>query len=165
MIPAPARSPRFLSSACLALLVAVLASGCVYRPNIQQGNLLTLEDTSKVEVGMTRSQVRYLLGTPMVSDPFAPHRWDYVYRMKYGRDRRVDTAHFIVFFDGDKVTRVEQPDPPEPPRPTKFDKKKQKKLAEQEAAAKEAAAAASRAAPPLPPDEAPPPGTPQPAGN
>jgi len=103
----------------LALLLAALTSGCVYRPNIQQGNLLTLKEVDQVTVGMSRSQVRYLLGTPMVSDPFAPQRWDYVYRMQYGRDKNVDTAHFVVRFDGDKVTAVEKLDLPEPPRTAK----------------------------------------------
>jgi len=107
------------------LLLAVLGTGCVYRPNIQQGNLLTVEEVNQVTVGMTRSQVRYLLGTPMVSDPFAPQRWDYVYRMRYGRDRSVDTAHFVVRFDGDTVSSVEMLDPPEPPRDARGKRSKQ----------------------------------------
>jgi len=69
-----------------------------------------VKDIEQVQVGMTRSQVRFLLGTPMVSDPFAPHRWDYVYRMEYGRRRSVDSAHFIVHFEGDKVVKVEMLD-------------------------------------------------------
>lgn len=101
----------------LALLAAAtLLGGCVYRPDIQQGNLLTVKDIEQVTVGMTRSQVRFLLGTPMVSDPFAPQRWDYIYRMQYGRDRKIDSAHFIVYFEGDKVSRVETLDVLEPPR-------------------------------------------------
>ena len=100
------------------LAAAALLGGCVYRPDIQQGNLLTMEDIRKVEVGMSRSQVRFLLGTPMVSDPFAPHRWDYVYRMEYGRRRSVDSAHFIVHFEGDKVVKVEMLDEIGPSRRT-----------------------------------------------
>jgi len=100
----------------LALLVAaMLLGGCVYRPDIQQGNLLSAEDLDQVTVGMTRSQVRYLLGTPMVSDPFAPHRWDYVYRLQHSRHRQVDSAHFIVFFESDKVVRFETRGVPRPP--------------------------------------------------
>ena len=97
-------------SLIFTLLAAAVLSGCVYRPDIQQGNLLSVKDIEQVEVGMTRSQVRFLLGTPMVSDPFAPHRWDYVYRMEYGRRRSVDSAHFIVHFEGDKVVKVEMLD-------------------------------------------------------
>jgi len=103
--------PRSLTFALLA--AAGLLGGCVYRPDIQQGNLLSVKDVEQVQVGMTRSQVRFLLGTPMVSDPFAPHRWDYVYRMAYGRrNRSLDSAHFIVFFEGDTVVRVEMRDTP-----------------------------------------------------
>ena len=114
----------------LALVTAAaLLGGCVYRPDIQQVNLLTMEDIRKVEVGMSRSQVRFLLGTPMVSDPFAPHRWDYVYRMQYGRDRAVITAHFVVWFEGDKVAKVETLDNPEPSRKAREAKQKKQKEA------------------------------------
>jgi outer membrane protein assembly factor BamE len=98
------------------LAVSVAAAGCVYRPDIQQGNLLKISTIEQVTVGMSRSQVRYLLGTPMVSDPFAPDRWDYVYSLTYGRERHTDLAHFVVRFDGEKVSSVEKLNLPEPPR-------------------------------------------------
>ena len=66
------RIGRHRARALALLLAAALAAGCVYRPDIQQGNLLSVEDIDQVTVGMTRSQVRYLLGTPMVSDPLRP---------------------------------------------------------------------------------------------
>ena len=97
----------------LLLAAAAASSGCVYRPNIQQGNLLKVEDVDQVTAGMTRSQVRYLLGTPMVSDPFHPDRWDYVFSFKRGRERKTDSAHFIVYFEGDKVSRVDKPNLPD----------------------------------------------------
>lgn len=109
-----------LRAALLLGLVVVaggIASGCVYRPNIQQGNLLEVEDVEQVQTGMTRSQVRYLLGTPMIMDPFSPDRWDYVYTLKRGRQRGIDRAHFVVHFDDDKVNRVEKLDLPEPAAP------------------------------------------------
>ena len=149
------------------LAAAALLGGCVYRPDIQQGNLLTMEDIRKVEVGMSRSQVRFLLGTPMVSDPFAPHRWDYVYRMQYGRDRAVITAHFVVWFEGDKVSRVETRDDPEPPRRAREAKKKQKQDAPAPTPAADSAPATNPAsagsppptAEPAAPAPAPPPGS------
>jgi outer membrane protein assembly factor BamE len=123
-----------------AALIAVLlsgtllaAGGCVYRPNIQQGNLLKTEDVDQVTVGMTRSQVRYLLGTPMLADPFDPQRWDYLYTFRRGREERVDRAHFIVRFDGDKVSKVEKPDLPEPPRIDPEQEKAKKQLLEEQA--------------------------------
>jgi outer membrane protein assembly factor BamE len=103
-----------ISRAALALVLGVLlgATGCVYRPTIQQGNLLKSEDVDQVTVGMTRSQVRYLLGTPMVADPFDPQRWDYIYTLQRGRERHRDRAHYIVHFEGDKVSRIEKPGRP-----------------------------------------------------
>src|SRR5688572_9091823 len=71
-----------------ALLAALLALGaCVYRINIQQGNFLDPKALEQLQAGMTRSQVRFLLGTPMVADAFDPDRWDYVYYFKRGRLR------------------------------------------------------------------------------
>jgi len=85
----------------------------VYRIDVQQGNFLENKDIDQINVGMTRSQVRYLLGTPMVADPFQPARWDYVYYLKKGRSRKVQQRHFIVFFEGDSVVRIERPTEPE----------------------------------------------------
>ena len=143
-------------TALTLLAAATLLGACVYRPDIQQGNLLTQQDIDQVTAGMTRSQVRFLLGTPMISDPFAPHRWDYVYRLEHGRKRKLSTAHFVVFFDGDKVTRVETLDPPDPVvDPLAEERKKYKK--KQDAA--EDAAIAPPPPPAAPPAEPPLPGT------
>ncbi len=93
----------------LGLGVCVLASGCVYRINIQQGNFLDQAAVEQVKPGMTRSQVRYLLGTPMVADPFNKERWDYIYYLKKGRTRHVDSRRVTVYFDGEKVARLDKP--------------------------------------------------------
>ena len=92
-----------------ALLMGSGLTGCVHRIDIQQGNFLDVEDIDRVAVGMTRIQVRALLGTPMVADPFVNTRWDYVYYLKRGRVTEPVRRHFIVFFDsGDKVERIEK---------------------------------------------------------
>jgi outer membrane protein assembly factor BamE len=149
---------RKVALALALFAAATLLGGCVYRPDIQQGNLLSVKDIEQVTVGMSRSQVRFLLGTPMVSDPFAPHRWDYVYRMQYGRDRKVDSAHFIVFFEGDKVVRVESHDVPEPQHaPSEKRKKKDKDVA--------ATDVATQDPPPLPSVAQPQPDSPQPGSD
>lgn len=109
------------------LLGAALGSGCVYRPNIQQGNLLEVKDVDQVQAGMTRSQVRYLLGTPMIADPFDPQRWDYIYTFRRGRERTADRAHFVVRFDGDRVSQVEKLDLPERPLATQVQQQKPKR--------------------------------------
>jgi outer membrane protein assembly factor BamE len=93
----------------VSLTASLLATGCVYRINIQQGNFLNQSAVDTVKEGMTRSQVRYLLGTPMVADPFDKERWDYVYYLKKGRSRHVDERRVTVYFDGDKVARLDKP--------------------------------------------------------
>ena len=139
-----------ISRAALALVLGVLlgATGCVYRPTIQQGNLLKSEDVDQVTVGMTRSQVRYLLGTPMVADPFDPQRWDYIYTLQRGRERHRDRAHYIVHFEGDKVSRIEKPGRPVLPQ---GNEQQQKTPAESQAPTE----AATPSSPPVAPEEQP----------
>lgn len=105
----------------MTLAAAALLSGCVYRMNIQQGNFLEPRAISQLQVGMTRSQVRYLLGTPMVPDAFDKDRWDYLYYLKKGRLRAPEQRHLIVYFQEEKVTRFDSKDvgpmPPAEERP------------------------------------------------
>jgi outer membrane protein assembly factor BamE len=91
------------------MALVALASGCVYRINIQQGNFLDQTAVDQVKPGMTRSQIRYLLGTPMVADSFNKERWDYIYYLKKGRSRHVDSRRVTVYFDGDKVAKLDKP--------------------------------------------------------
>lgn len=100
----PMARPRLLALAALALLLGL--TGCVYRMDIQQGNYLDGKTVSQLKVGMTRSQVRYLLGTPMVEDVFNTDRWDYIYYYKRGYVRRPLESRVIVYFNGDKVQRL-----------------------------------------------------------
>jgi outer membrane protein assembly factor BamE len=93
------------------LAAAVLAACTPHRVEVRQGNYLTAEVVEQLEVGMTREQVMYLLGTPVVSSPFHADRWDYVYSRE--RHRFPDEyAYLIVWFDGDVVERVEIKSPP-----------------------------------------------------
>jgi outer membrane protein assembly factor BamE len=92
------------------LACLLLASACVYRINVQQGNFLDQNAVEQVKTGMTRSQVRYLLGTPMVADTFDKERWDYIYYLKKGRSRKVDSRRVTVYFDAaDKVAKIDKP--------------------------------------------------------
>jgi len=119
MKTAPAR-PRLLLLGALATLT-VLLSACVYRIDIQQGNLLDDDKIEQVEVGMTRSQVRFLLGTPVVRDSFHEDRWDYVYYFRSGRSRDVERTWMIVHFDGDIVASIDRNAQLEPRRSGLFD--------------------------------------------
>ena len=100
---------KILQSLALAAALAVGGFGCVYRINIQQGNYLDQAAVEQVKDGMTRSQVRYLLGTPMVADSFDKERWDYIYYLKKGRTRHIDSRRVTVYFDGDKVAKIDKP--------------------------------------------------------
>jgi len=90
------------------VLIGLLLAGCVYRIDIQQGNLIEQADIDQVQVGMTRSQVQFLLGTPMVSDSFHRDRWDYTYYFRKGRSRDIERRWLVVYFDGDRVARIER---------------------------------------------------------
>ena len=83
-----------------------LAAGCVYQASLSQGNLLKQSDLDQVKVGMTRSQVRFLLGTPMIDDPFHEERWDYVYYLKVGREKATFKRWVSIYFDGDTVREI-----------------------------------------------------------
>jgi outer membrane protein assembly factor BamE len=94
--------------------VTVLLAGCVptlpalapFKMDIQQGNVVTQEMVAKLQPGMTRSQVRFALGTPLVVDPFRTNRWDYVYRFEKG-GKLAEHRHIVVIFQDDKLARIE----------------------------------------------------------
>lgn len=100
---------RVVVAACLWLL-----AGCVYRVDVQQGNLLEATDIEAVKPGMTRSQVRFLLGSPVVTDSFDQSRWDYIYYFRKGRAQRADRRWLIVYFDDDLVREVRRDVPVQP---------------------------------------------------
>jgi outer membrane protein assembly factor BamE len=81
--------------------------------DIRQGNFLEQAQLSKLKPGMTRSQVRFLLGTPLIVDPFHPDRWDYLY-VDRKKGRLVDYRRLTLYFDGDKLTRALTDLPAEP---------------------------------------------------
>ena len=90
----------------LLLSTTLVVAGCVYRASISQGNLIKQDDLDQVEVGMTRNQVRFLLGTPMIDDPFRANRWDYVYYLVIGRDDPSFQRWVSIFFVDDKVSEI-----------------------------------------------------------
>ena len=103
-----------IRSRILTLLLPCLVCACVYRVDVQQGNLLEDTDIDAVKAGMTRSQVRFLLGTPVVDDAFHADRWDYIYYFREGRSRKAERRWLIVYFDGDFVRSIERDVPIEP---------------------------------------------------
>lgn len=105
--PARLRLTRPLVALAVLLATGVVSSGCVYRVAVQQGNFLDPRQVSQLQDGMTRSQVRFLLGTPMLPDAFDNDRWDYVYYLKLGRGGITEQRRLTVFFADDRVARIE----------------------------------------------------------
>jgi outer membrane protein assembly factor BamE len=118
------RSRRTAASA--ALLSAVLiTAGCgsvtgylphflePYRPDIQQGNVITSDMVDQLRPGMTRDQVRFMLGTPLLTDAFHPERWDYLYYLnpRVGAPQR---RNLVVYFKDNRLDHfTSDPMPPE----------------------------------------------------
>jgi outer membrane protein assembly factor BamE len=94
----------------LALLLAsplALAAGCVYRMEIQQGNYVSQESASQLKLGMTKDQVRFVLGTALLVDIFHEDRWDYVYWRQRANSREVEERRFTLLFRDGTLNRIE----------------------------------------------------------
>ncbi len=122
MAPKRARHLHFPRHLLLAALLSLAATGCIYRMPIQQGNYLQPSDVAQLATGMTRSQVKFLLGTPMVPTGFDSRRWDYYYYLKMNRRAKPLERRVTVYFENDTVARIERdtPDgvlPPPVPNP------------------------------------------------
>jgi outer membrane protein assembly factor BamE len=101
---------RMTSRSARALILLALAGplgGCLYRMQIQQGNYLDPVVIAQVKPGMTHSQVRYLLGTPMVPGAFDNSRWDYDYYLKTKRLKGPGRGHVSIYFTNNLVARVD----------------------------------------------------------
>jgi outer membrane protein assembly factor BamE len=96
----------------LLFVASLLSSGCstskipgVYRPDVQQGNVVTQEMVNKLRPGMSRQQVQYIMGTPLLVDVFHQNRWEYLYSMEPGNEDRQQERISIYFEDG-RLTRI-----------------------------------------------------------
>jgi outer membrane protein assembly factor BamE len=99
-----------------ALALAAPLAGCSYVPRIpgvtpyrievQQGNFISQEMVSQLKAGMSREQVRFVLGTPLLADAFHGDRWDYIY-WREAPDGRRESRKLVVFFADDKLQRLD----------------------------------------------------------
>jgi outer membrane protein assembly factor BamE len=100
-----------ISTLCTATLFVAACSDTgkipgVYRPDIQQGNVVTQEMVDKLRPDMTKAQVRYIMGTPLLVDTFHQDRWDYLYSLEAeGNDRTQE--RLSIFFEDDRLARIE----------------------------------------------------------
>jgi len=88
----------------ISVIAAILLAGCsefpgVYKIDIPQGNVVTQEMVDTLRPGMTQNQVRYVLGTPLVTDSFNNNRWDYIYRNQSGETGVITQKRLTVLFD------------------------------------------------------------------
>ena len=99
-----------------ALILPLCTVGCgnftlfpgVHRIEIQQGNIIDQDMVDQLKPGMTKAQVRFVLGTPLIADTFDQERWDYYYSTAIGAyDRNKVTERFSVFFKDDALHSFE----------------------------------------------------------
>lgn len=105
---------RIFRSLAIALPFVVILAGCTgfpYKLDVPQGNLVSTEQLGKLEIGMTRNQVRFVLGTPLVTDPFHSDRWDYFYSLRHD-DKVTTTKRITIVFTNDALSAVNGDDVP-----------------------------------------------------
>lgn len=94
-------------------LTAITLSGCeswlpeAHKIDIQQGNQVNIEDLDRLKIGMTKQQVKYLLGTPLLQDAFHQNRWDYLYYIQPGK-QSARQSRVSLYFDGDTLSRIDR---------------------------------------------------------
>ena len=98
-----------LALACSALGACTRVPRIVneYKIDVQQGNVVTQEMVSQLRPGLSKDQVRFILGTPLLMDIFHANRWDYIYRLHKGSTGETEEQKLTLFFDGEgRLARV-----------------------------------------------------------
>jgi outer membrane protein assembly factor BamE len=109
------------------ILLSLLLASCnsvpfltPYKMDIRQGNFVTPDMREKLKIGMTKPQVRYVLGTPMINDIFHNNRWDYAYRLE--RDgKAIEQQNMTLYFEGENLSRIVDGSQPVKTAPAKAD--------------------------------------------
>jgi len=102
----------------ISMAAVAILSGCsfpgVHKIDIPQGNIVTQEMIDQLRPGMSRSQVRFIMGTPLLLDTFNRDRWDYLYSYQDGDEPR-EQERISLFFKDDRLTRFSGDFRPTPP--------------------------------------------------
>ena len=101
---------QFLSSLIILLLIFSCSLPRVYEVVISQGNLIDEDMMEKLEVGMTESQVKYVLGSPLIADTFTPNRWDYYTSVTQG-NKKFTEKKITLYFEDKKLVSWEGEEP------------------------------------------------------
>lgn len=96
-----------LLASCSDMSMPKLGLFTPHKIEIRQGNMVTPEMREKLKTGMSHLQVRSVLGTPLVNDPFHASRWDYVYRLEQG-GKVVEQQRLTLYFDEDRLARIDE---------------------------------------------------------
>jgi len=97
------------------ILAATLAAGCIYKIDVEQGNFVTQDMVDRVKPGMTKAQVKQILGTPLLTDVFHADRWDYYFDNAKSGKRVAHKKLTVVFKDDKMVSVTGEANPPLPP--------------------------------------------------
>ena len=110
---APLEFPAVMPSRRLVLwlfaaLVFGALTGCYpgYRMDVEQGNIVSPEQRVQLQLGMDRREARFVLGSPLVKDPFHADRWDYVYSLRDGATGTLDQQRLSLFFEDDLLIDI-----------------------------------------------------------
>lgn len=114
----------------ILILAGFALSGCsslrniswLHHIDIQQGNVVTQDQVDNLQPNMTRRQVLFLMGTPLVADAFHENRWDYLYTLK-AKKKKPEYQRVTLVFNGDNLAKIEgdlrpNPNGPQPPKPS-----------------------------------------------
>ena len=89
----------------ITILASLSLTACsIHRLDVQQGNVIEQEQVDQLEIGITKDQVVFLMGTPLIIDIFRENRWDYVYSLK--TDKGIEQQRLTVHFQDEKVVKV-----------------------------------------------------------
>ncbi|MFO1390326.1 outer membrane protein assembly factor BamE [Cellvibrio sp.] len=103
---------KLASRILLVTLCALSLTSCslfpsVHKLNIQQGHIITADMVNQLKLGMSKRQVRFVLGNTLLPDTFNDNRWDYFYSVKVGRTGEYVKHLFTVYFENDKLVKTE----------------------------------------------------------
>ena len=92
---------------CLTTLFSLACT--IHRVDVQQGNIIKPEQLEQLKPGISKRQVRFIMGTPLIQDPFHSDRWDYVYTLQPGHLRKItERQRVTIYFEGDKLVKIDK---------------------------------------------------------